>query len=397
MTPLYPAGVYAPLPRFSKKTQTNIAPSVTRNTASARCSRDAPIISVAWSSKGPLLFPCFGERETAYGRAFPDSWPQEVLFVTRIEVRRALLGSHHGIARRRLRPLRFDDGIDLGVHLLLGFFLPRERDGTGRPALLRGGELTHQGILRDRSVEVPLPFQAELDMVALDLHFGKRGRGTFHIGPSLPVPFFLPQTEGHRRLRAVSLHGPLPHAVGPLVRLSKRRSYDDRRSEQHQRESRTHGLSFRRRTATVVPFAWLLGQRLRPVDPYLALGIHRSLHSRRAEEIHLRQVHDLVPAAAQHCLEHEQAEPFHLLERDGGRHRQLLPVHWHLDQRRTVVLERLRDHRPDLIRRLRPEPEQAGGLGDPGEIRIVKVGGEVEDSGRLHLQLDECQRIVPED
>src|SRR5215831_3573357 len=50
MTPLYPAGVYAPLPRFSKKTQTNIAPSATRSTASAR-SREVPIITVALSSK----------------------------------------------------------------------------------------------------------------------------------------------------------------------------------------------------------------------------------------------------------------------------------------------------------------------------------------------------------
>src|SRR5438874_620237 len=66
MTPLYPAGVYAPLPRFSKKTQTNIAPSVTRNTANARCSRDAPIISVAWSSKGSLPLPCFGEPSRRY-------------------------------------------------------------------------------------------------------------------------------------------------------------------------------------------------------------------------------------------------------------------------------------------------------------------------------------------
>src|SRR5207244_2504237 len=66
MTPLYRAGVYAPLPRFSNKTQSNIAPSATRNTASARCSRDAPIISVAWSSKGSLLFPCFGEPSPRY-------------------------------------------------------------------------------------------------------------------------------------------------------------------------------------------------------------------------------------------------------------------------------------------------------------------------------------------
>src|SRR3954464_6301505 len=66
MTPLYPAGVYAPLPRFSKKTQTNIAPSATRNTASARCSRDAPIISVAWSSQGPLPLHCFGQPSPRY-------------------------------------------------------------------------------------------------------------------------------------------------------------------------------------------------------------------------------------------------------------------------------------------------------------------------------------------
>src|SRR3954467_7386898 len=47
MTPLYPAGVYAPLPRFSKKTQTNIAPSAIRMTASARCSRPEVIVSAA--------------------------------------------------------------------------------------------------------------------------------------------------------------------------------------------------------------------------------------------------------------------------------------------------------------------------------------------------------------
>src|SRR4051812_35796147 len=47
MTPLYPAGVYAPLPRFSKKTHTNIAPSAIRMTASARCSRPELIVSAA--------------------------------------------------------------------------------------------------------------------------------------------------------------------------------------------------------------------------------------------------------------------------------------------------------------------------------------------------------------
>src|SRR5207302_1674634 len=48
---LYPAGVYAPLPRFSKNTQTNSAPSATRKTASARSSRGAVIVCVASVSK----------------------------------------------------------------------------------------------------------------------------------------------------------------------------------------------------------------------------------------------------------------------------------------------------------------------------------------------------------
>src|ERR1700740_2313882 len=57
MTPLYPAGEYAPLPRFSKKTQMNSAPIAIRKTANARCSREAPVITVAWSSKGFPPFP----------------------------------------------------------------------------------------------------------------------------------------------------------------------------------------------------------------------------------------------------------------------------------------------------------------------------------------------------
>src|SRR6266566_3693972 len=94
MTPLYPDGVYAPLPRFSKKTQTNIAPSATRNTISARCSRDAPIISAAWSSKGPSF--SFASGST-------------------LAPRRGLLPEEREGARVAVQEGRAADGSDLAV------------------------------------------------------------------------------------------------------------------------------------------------------------------------------------------------------------------------------------------------------------------------------------------
>ena len=56
----------------------------------------------------------------------------------------------------------------------------------------------------------------------------------------------------------------------------------------------------------------------------------------------------------------------------------------------------LRDHRPDLIRRFGPQAEETGGLGHLGEIGVVQVGREVEEASRLHLQLDEGERVVRE-
>jgi hypothetical protein len=45
---------------------------------------------------------------------------------------------------------------------------------------------------------------------------------------------------------------------------------------------------------------------------------------------------------------------------------------------------------------LHPHPEQPGGLGDPGEVRVVQAGAVGDDPGRLHLQLHEGQRAVVE-
>src|SRR6266852_696055 len=62
MTPLYPDGVYAPLPRFSKKTQTNNAPRAKRSTASARRSLGAAAVSFAPLSTCPPQCTWFLER-----------------------------------------------------------------------------------------------------------------------------------------------------------------------------------------------------------------------------------------------------------------------------------------------------------------------------------------------
>ena len=71
---------------------------------------------------------------------------------------------------------------------------------------------------------------------------------------------------------------------------------------------------------------------------------------RLAEKVCLREVDELVAAATENGLGHEDAEPGRLLQADRGRHGELLPVHEHLDQRGAVVLEGLRNNRSDLVR-----------------------------------------------
>ena len=118
---------------------------------------------------------------------------------------------------------------------------------------------------------------------------------------------------------------------------------------------------------------------------------------RLAKEIDLGQIDDFVAAPAQNGLEHEQAEAGHLLEADRRRHGELLPVHDDFHQRGSVVREGLGDHRPNFLRRFCGQPQEPGSLGDLCEIGILQVGGEVEEAGRLHFQLDKRQGVVLED
>ena len=70
-------------------------------------------------------------------------------------------------------------------------------------------------------------------------------------------------------------------------------------------------------------------------------------------------------------------------------------MHGHLDQRGSVVRECLGDHRLNLFRPRRGQPQEPGGLGHLREIGVVEVRCEVDESRRLHFQLHERQRVVP--
>src|SRR5215470_1915430 len=115
-----------------------------------------------------------------------------------------------------------------------------------------------------------------------------------------------------------------------------------------------------------------------------------------APEVRPGEVDDLVAPAAEHRLEHEDAEASHLLEADRRWHGEFPSVHRHVDERGSVVREGLGDHRLNLLRPLRGEPQEPGSLGHLREIGVVEVRSEVEEPCRLHLQLHEGQGVVSE-
>jgi hypothetical protein len=89
------------------------------------------------------------------------------------------------------------------------------------------------------------------------------------------------------------------------------------------------------------------------------------------KEIDLCQIDDFVAPPTENGFEHEEAEAGHLLEADRRRHGELLSRHGNLDQSSAVVLERLSNHRPDLVRRFGRQPQKADRFRDLGEIRVV--------------------------
>ena len=72
-----------------------------------------------------------------------------------------------------------------------------------------------------------------------------------------------------------------------------------------------------------------------------------------AKQVDSGEIDDLVAVTAQDGLQREEAEALHLFECDGGRYRKFLAAYWNFDERRSPVLEGLRQHRPNLVRRFR--------------------------------------------
>jgi anti-anti-sigma regulatory factor len=76
--------------------------------------------------------------------------------------------------------------------------------------------------------------------------------------------------------------------------------------------------------------------------------------STRSAEVRLRQVDELVAAAAEHSAQHVEAEASDLLDTDRWRHRELLPMDGDIDERRAIMGEGARQGRPQIL-----------GAGDP--------------------------------
>src|SRR4051812_19154056 len=71
------------------------------------------------------------------------------------------------------------------------------------------------------------------------------------------------------------------------------------------------------------------------------------------QQVHSRQIDDLVAAAAENCFRHEQAETFCLFQSNRRRHGEFLTRYKNLDQCRAVMFESSCNHWFYLLRSLR--------------------------------------------
>src|ERR1700740_1053395 len=102
-----------------------------------------------------------------------------------------------------------------------------------------------------------------------------------------------------------------------------------------------------------------------------------------ADQIHLREIDNLVPIPVENCPESEKAEAFCLLESYGRRHRQFLPVYQDFEQGRTVALGSLLDHWRHLIWRFCRQSKKTGSFGQLREVRVPQIGSKIDNPRRL--------------
>src|SRR5689334_25363473 len=106
------------------------------------------------------------------------------------------------------------------------------------------------------------------------------------------------------------------------------------------------------------------------------------------QQVHPRQIDDLVAAAAESRLRHEQAETFCLFQCNRRWHGEFLTRYKNLDQCRTVMFDSLRNHWFYLLRSLRSQSENSSSFGHRGEIRIVQISSKINEAGRFHFQFN---------
>src|ERR1700738_294066 len=115
-----------------------------------------------------------------------------------------------------------------------------------------------------------------------------------------------------------------------------------------------------------------------------------------AHQVGLGEVDNFISAPIEDCFDHEQAKALDLVDCNGRRHGEFLPTDNCFNQSRPVMTKCLLDHRPDLIRCLRPKPKDTCSLGHLCEIWVPKIGSKFENTRGLHFQLNKGQRAVVE-
>src|ERR1700722_10947830 len=161
------------------------------------------------------------------------------------------------------------------------------------------------------------------------------------------------------------------------------------------RESRSTGRVPRRSGSREFAIRWL-----RRRQEALRLGwssFNGPLSVSLAKQVDLGEVDDFIAASVENRFQHKQGEALGLLQRDRRRHREFLAGDEHLHYGWTVVLQSLRNHRLNLIRRPHSQSEKPGAFRDLCEIWTLQVGGKLEETGGLLLQFHKGQGFVLED
>src|SRR5262249_17242870 len=154
-------------------------------------------------------------------------------------------------------------------------------------------------------------------------------------------------------------------------------------------------LSAVARAATALPRSTTPNARA-AIRETLPLGIgHMAVRAitafSSAPEVGLSEIDDLITPPADHGLHHVECESLCQLQGNGGRHRELCPIHDRIDQDRSVMGKRSGNPLIDLGCVFEPDAAYADRFGHACEIRVPELRAEWEEACRFLLQLDKPQ------